>query len=296
MLHEFAIDPEALSNWQMARYLLEKFGVENGRIIAEYPKRWKRLVYQICESSFRPVDLKRIEEKLTDKLISTGRPFDPNLSWLDNSENQHNLKPFHAIISKSNPHNRNFVLIADDLDDRNSLFDVSRQIFVERKAQAIVNCVSKFLSERKEILFIDPHFQFENRFINTLKGFCSIINVTKIQRIEYHLNDSLKSTKYFHDNCDRLNTILPENIEITFFRWKQKEGGEKLHPRYILTDIGGVHFDCGLDEGKPGETTSVSLLENKVYEKVWRDFQKDTAAFELVDTTIVTNKKKRASY
>ena len=37
-------------------------------------------------------------------------------------------------------------------------------------------------------------------------------------------------------------------------RLKQKQDGEKLHNRYILTDLGGVTFGTGLDEGKKGET------------------------------------------
>jgi hypothetical protein len=29
--------------------------------------------------------------------------------------------------------------------------------------------------------------------------------------------------------------------------WKERENGERFHARYILTDIGGVRFDAGLD-------------------------------------------------
>jgi hypothetical protein len=124
MLHEFAVDPETLSTWKNAKDLLDRFGVENGRIIAEYPKRWKRLVYKICEKSYRSVDLKRIEEKLTGKLFSAGRPFDTGLSWLENSETQHKEKPFHAIISKSNPQDKPYILIEEDIDEANPFFNV----------------------------------------------------------------------------------------------------------------------------------------------------------------------------
>jgi hypothetical protein len=39
-----------------------------------------------------------------------------------------------------------------------------------------------------------------------------------------------------------------------------------MHPRFVLTERGGIQFDYGIDEGQgPGDTTHVILLEHDVF-------------------------------
>ena len=65
-------------------------------------------------------------------------------------------------------------------------------------------------------------------------------------------------------------------------KWDKKSIGDVMHARYLLTERGGVRFDFGLKQGELGETTDVQLLDDATYEKRWKDFQEDTAAFDLV--------------
>lgn len=105
MLHEFAVDPEALSDWQSYRYLVEKFGVEHGRLISRFPKDWKRRVYDAC-SGCGDVEKKRIEvglKSIDPRLIVTGRPYGQAPAWLVNAEAEHASQPFRAVISRGNP-------------------------------------------------------------------------------------------------------------------------------------------------------------------------------------------------
>ena len=48
-------------------------------------------------------------------------------------------------------------------------------------------------------------------------------------------------------------------------RLSEKPRGEKLHNRYILTDLGGVFFGIGLDDGDEGATDDVTLLDRDPY-------------------------------
>ena len=82
--------------------------------------------------------------------------------------------------------------------------------------------------------------------------------------------------------------VVPRECEITFFRWRRRKPGEDLHPRYVLTDIGGFRFERGLDDGEPGETTDVGVLAQALYSERWKDFQFDkstgkAATYDLVD-------------
>ena len=63
-------------------------------------------------------------------------------------------------------------------------------------------------------------------------------------------------------------------------RWKEREGGEKLHNRYILTDIGGVQFGVGLDEGEPGTTDDIARLSVDTFRKRFEDYAGPNFAFD----------------
>jgi hypothetical protein len=60
-----------------------------------------------------------------------------------------------------------------------------------------------------------------------------------------------------------------------------------LHNRYILTDIGGVSFGVGLDDGIDGETDEVTVLEDMTYQFRWAQFAGPAPAFELVDELVI---------
>lgn len=304
MLYEFALDPGVLNNWLSVRYFLENFGVPKGRLISRFPSKWKKMVYDAC-AYCNDIEKKRIEEKLAtadNKMLRSERPYNSELPWLDNAENQHAAKNFHAIISNTNPKRIADILIADELDETVPLWNIPREYCVQRRADDLSNYARPLIQTASEILFIDPHFNPEElRYRITLKNFLrDIKGNSRIKRIEYHLNgdDSKPSKDYFETKCkEKLSSILPDGIEITFIRWKQKTseetgvvGAETLHPRYILTELGGIRIEHGLDEGEEGETTDISLLDLSVYSQRWKEYQKETTCFDFVDEIRIVGK------
>ena len=150
----------------------------------------------------------------------------------------------------------------------------------------MAKCVLPMLQLCSEVLFVDPHFNpSELRYRNTLQQFVKSTNKNpKISRIEYYLGGEKIEKSHFESECkNKLPRLLPKGLELTFIRWRQLEEGEKLHPRYILTDIGGIRIEVGLDEGEVGETTDISLLSESLYSQRWENFQRSTSAYELVD-------------
>lgn len=284
MLYEYALDPGVLYNFDKVRYFLEKFGVHRGRLISRFPRKWKRMVWEACVTC-GDIERKRIEESLINadvKFISSNRDYNGNSTWLNNAEDQHALRPFHAIISKSNPRASAVVLIADDLTETTPLWNVPRERVVPRKAFDLASHIEPLLRMATEVIFIDPYFDpYAPRYRRTLKAFARVIHSNGGHcRIEYHLK---YSDSAFQDGCQaNLPSILPTGLEIKFIRWRQIDGGETLHPRYILTDRGGVRIEHGLDEGRDGECTDVSLLDLSVYQQRWKDYR-EAPAFEFVD-------------
>jgi len=75
---------------------------------------------------------------------------------------------------------------------------------------------------------------------------------------------------------------LSAGITLHFRRWAELPGGEKLHNRYLISDIGGVILGVGLDAGSPDETDALNLMDLGHFLKR-RDQILGAARFKLVD-------------
>ena len=94
------------------------------------------------------------------------------------------------------------------------------------------------------------------------------------KRVEIHTAAERTGTeKFFRGECERrLCQWIPDGIPVLVRRLRQKQDGEQLHNRYILTDLGGVTFGTGLDEGDEGETDDITLMDRGQYELRWSQY------------------------
>ncbi|QEP41869.1 hypothetical protein D5085_01115 [Ectothiorhodospiraceae bacterium BW-2] len=303
MIKEYAIDPELLSNWQNFRYLTEQFGISKGKLIAEYPKRWRKLVYDAL-THCKTMEKKRIEERLTlmskrrDKLSARLCPcqWQDEISWLENAIHEHALHPFDAIISETNPDQLPFVLINETLDEEEPLWQSSTMIEIKRDAALIAKTLSPLLHRSQTLTLIDPHFSpFSERWYRPLieltttwhQGIIAKKN-QNVALIFHLLGDNPKRSKPdrngFYQGCQNFVEQLPPNISIHFYRWSETDWSNNIHDRFILTDRGGVQFSIGLDAStNPNETTLITLLEEPIYQSVSQRFDPQNSHYRLVD-------------
>lgn len=238
--------------------------------------------------------------KRDQKLAGFNRKYDENLDWLENAEDQHAVKPFRAIISPCRPQNREYILNPEEIDEKTSLWDVQTQSIVPRRAYELACCATMLLNISKDILFIDPHFDpLKARFLNTLSHMISFaFAIKKPRRLELHAEydygkEQRRETNWQEDCLRKLCTVIPEGFTMEIFRWETMPSGDKPHARYVLTEWGGIRYDYGLDEWEGvGQTTDVSLLTHPVYEQRWREYQKETAIYKLINNLSVTGGKK----
>jgi len=294
MLHEYAVEPSLLNNWKDFRYFTEKFGVSRGRLISRYPKRWKKLVYDSL-TNCGDVERKRIEEalqRLDERMIRRQHDWNPHCDWLSNAETEHGRRPFHAILACANPRQRDFVLEGDSVDASHPLWEVATSRVIARQAPAMAACVAPLLRSCTEVIFVDPHFRpHELRYRRPLAAFLATVIDNRQhpwpRRIEIHTGDEL-SADYFKRECQHcLPSLVPQGMRVRIVRWRSQRGGDILHNRYILTDLGGVSFGCGLDDSDAGGTDDVMLLEDVSYRFRWAQFSGAEPAFELVDEQII---------
>ena len=292
MIHEFALEPTCLDNWQDFRYFFDLFGIPHGRLISQFPKRWKMMVYDAA-AHCGDIEKARIEERLRtidEKLLRIHRPYDGTKDWLTNAEVAHVQVPFHAVISKGNPRNHDFVLRRDEIDDSTPQWNVPRSRPIARNAAEMAQRVTVLFSKSSEIVFVDPNFGPEKaRYRRTLQEFLSIAASAcpTIKRLEFHL-EAKSTNEFFCQTCDeQLPRLIPIGMTMRFIRWRQLDTGDQLHARYVLTDAGGIHFESGLDDGDTGETTDVNLLDKDLYLTRFRQYRKhdrdEDNAFQFVD-------------
>lgn len=90
----------------------------------------------------------------------------------------------------------------------------------------------------------------------------------------------------FVGNCiDILPGLIPVGITLRVVVWTERVNGEKLHNRYVLSDIAGVMLGTGLDQSEnPGsdESDDITLLSEGQHNNRLRQFIGSPPAFDLV--------------
>jgi hypothetical protein len=87
---------------------------------------------------------------------------------------------------------------------------------------------------------------------------------------------------------NNLAAALPKGVALDAILWKERNGGLQFHERLIVTDVGGVVVDPGMDDGKPGETYDLRLLSKEEVPLYLEKFAQTTAPYDLVDRERVT--------
>jgi hypothetical protein len=296
MFHEFALDPEVLRTWPAFRYLIDQFGMSQGRLISRFPARWKKAVYAACEG-IPPLDRSRIEvglSRIDSKLYASAREFDSTLEWIRNAARSHIDQPFRAIITTKEQSNHAGCVDYESISDTTECWRPGIPP-VRRHADDMAAAAEKLLKSSSEIVFVDQHYSCAARHVRPLAAFLKhALAGVPPSRLEYHLGSSGMAS-WFGGQLQRQVRYLglPEGVVLTFYRWKERPGGEKFHARYILTDLGGIRYDVGLDESDDPDgpqTTDVSALDPETYRHRWNEYRPDSAVFDLADAWEVTTR------
>ena len=297
MLYEYALEPELVATWgdrSAGRYFADKFGLGSPRIVSRCPKQWKKLVWSAWErlqTGDKEIDHARMTElieQLSEAMVGrTNTVVNPDHTWLNKATEEHQRVPFHAILARRNPAGHAGILTADDLDERTSLWTIPRGVTIPRTAAAIAGTVGNMLRIATEITFIDPYFApHHERFRNVLEAClkaCLRQRVGAPPRIRILSSDKNGAEEtYFRDECGRrLPVLIPADLTVTIRRLRERQDGERLHNRYILTELGGISFGVGLDEAAAPSIArdDLHVLDRGQYEERWRQYSDGSLAF-----------------
>ena len=297
LIYDYALEPELLAECDrdksLYRYFVhyKKFSWDTGRVVVEYPdpRIWRELVCGLVGNNRRSEAL--LTHLQRTQIIRLAVPWNDALTWLDNAWREHHCHPFHAILVNdcATPIGHSEIVCKEDILDGThiTLADPLTSITVERTAASMADCIKPMLRYAKRIRFIDPHFdpsdrQYKTSLCNFLRIICYSGRSGSVE-LEYHASADGSGDDWttFEGACQtNLSCLIPKGFSITIRRWWNKSGGERFHNRYILTDIGGVHFGNSIKEEPKGIDT-ISRLSSIDSLKWNAKYSDGTSAFDL---------------
>lgn len=277
MFKEIAVDPAAVAtSYRDFSYIVEKFGISEGRLIAAFPRCWKKLVHDAARGRLHGIELKRLVERLNslakDYFLSRGRPGDGCAeNWVAAAIAEHKRLPFDAIFAASADPD-GVAVLAQDLDATHPSLQPNRQWHIERTAEVMAKCLAPLLASASHIKLVDPHFDANNaRHRRPLVEFLK--NIRPGTRVDIFSGDR-KGEAHLCLGIERaLQEACPVGVEVQLYLWPQAT----LHNRYVLTHGGGMFFSTGLDDHDGGEvlTDEVGVLERSIWSVQWEKYSGD---------------------
>ena len=232
MICEYALEPELVATWhqrELFRHFIERFGFRDedgsatGRVVARYPSNWKKRVWATfdaeSEQSAEYFAKRRRVEILLEKLwrIQTPRSdsvWEDQCTWLENAEEENSRRPFHAILALDNPRDNSQVVRGDDLlpglpPPPPPLWNVPREIPVQRTSASIATHLKPMLRCATRILFVDPYFRAPKpRWQNPLREFLKIIcGSSREVTLEFHTSACYKEAPSWDFSGVNANSI-----------------------------------------------------------------------------------------
>ena len=285
MFKVIAVDPGAIvrSDRDLV-YVLEKFGMHQGRVISEFPRRWKAMAFDAAQQRHRgKVELARITERLRQVqegvLYSAGRPGgEAAMPWVQRAAAEHAREPFDAILVEDEPTDPPFVQL-DQFDEAHACLAPNRQWDVRREALRIAEICVLHLKTAKHLKLVDPYMDLSQRRFR--RPFESMLAEAGANRplIDIYRSDGLGEAETIR-RADRLaSKAASEGFCIRLFI--RPEAG--MHNRFLLSDRGGLMFATGLDDDDDGSGTShdvVTLLDPPLWRSKWSEYSDEHAVFE----------------
>jgi hypothetical protein len=325
MFYEFAVAPDLVALWcnrDGYNGFLKQFGIDKKRIVSRFPKKWEVSV----EDAFRrlhpnPTHLQTARKTeiiaiLKRRMVKRGsKNYVHDVSWLENAENEHLERPFKGIVADANPRNVPSVTVitcADEILARLEEFPGSCD--AARTPDALVAPIAPILRCCEFSIFVDPYFDTSLRFLEPFQLRLQVLmnerygsaapKVELHTSIERHFkpsdprNPSLEATeatRMMNSFQSRLPRVIPRGLSVKVVIWKERQRGQKLHNRYLLTDIGSVSFGTGLDcndeafhrDQPQGQSDDIFCLSEESHLKRWDEYF-FAPAFDKVTEAAIT--------
>ncbi len=294
MHHEYAVEPAAIgSNWEIFRYVFEKFGFQKGRLISRFPGPWPRLVIEAAaQAGVGDIAYAKIVEKLRQgrrtALVRTGRDYDPILgSWVENAAASHAIRPFRGVIAQQGAELDDVAISLAELDDDHPLMVAPTSRDIPRTTTDIAGACFLLLYAAREINLVDPYFNFVSvgqDYRGPLEQMMHALQDAGKANVHIRIHYSARyahssQAEILNDPGRWVNVTIPTGYELHLYAWEQRQGGERLHDRFLLCDCGGMTVGTGFSASAPQENATFMLLDSDHARELRSKFADDSTAY-----------------
>jgi hypothetical protein len=328
MIYEYALEPALVVDWAIAGIggVVAQFGLDLRRLVSDFPKDWRGHVYgelyrrfEFDDSSLEfqnaQPELDAYLQILTDRMVPRGRVMGHEAAWLDAALEEHHRSPFHGILVSSKPVDApDCLLIEKDVNNiRNRFWRLPSVGTTAKSAEEIANVLAPMLGMATQIFVIDPNFAAEKRrFRESLSaivkrtlqqprpvdGLPKLFLITGIEREfkgKYNRDTQSENnvaSDIAHKCREYIPKLIPQGLQIQVVILKNRPDGERLHNRYVLTDVGGASLPFGIDEDNQANgqdtTDDLSPLHKETFERRWKQYC-DLKGFDLAHVPFTVN-------
>lgn len=300
MIAEFAIDPEVMARWDEFTKIWRDFGIAQRRQIGLYPKKWKRSVadrsQELVQSKINTeMQRARIIERLSGDAYKNRYKKVNCTDWLEEQSwlmNAMSHEPkFRAIVTRASIADDRVLDVNDMIGDcgDSGPYHLEPDDEINRSVDGILSAILPLLEQSDTVILVEPNFDpREIRFRNVMEAIIDSLNaIGKVpKRFELHTAKTKQIDGHvsnrFHDFhfTQNLGPLLRSGWSLKVGCWMETRVEDYLHPRFVITEVGAIHIDWGLDEGhQAGIKTIAKGLGDATHQRLWERFSVSSSAF-----------------
>lgn len=282
VLGEFAVNPACISTSADLSLGLKVFGFEHGAVISDFPNGWYKAIRARAAQMPDPDRTQFLEKlnRLRERAVARVRPSAQGDSWLEQAIVSNAVRPFHSILDEAE--SAGCLCYTTAMDDDN-LRSGLREGKVQRHATELVKSFWPLVVSSDRFSIIDPYFKPDGAHKNFVRELIAARRTANksIVYLDLHVEFDDDPLEMRDGSAACVSAFkqwaqgIGENIAFSIYWWSDAGVGE-LHPRYLLTERGGVRLDRGavvppqLDQ--QDHDTDISMLTEHFVKEVERRY------------------------
>ncbi len=303
MLVEHLVEPEFLTEVVTSRRnfndFLREFSRQSPRVVGKLQKfsKFRRKTLQVQGEEVNEDQQTMLIELLQfieeNCLVNRNSGIDGNLSFLENCINAHQQSPSH-VFCLNEPAGQavrgiDFIYSAD-LND--GILSLPNQRLVQKSLNEMIQATTDFLRLSSRITFVDPYFSDRATMLNPMVKFielCGANSPVESTKITILLKDRAGAPliQFLMNAITRHNDFNSTGIaSLTVTSLIEKDNGEALHNRYIISELGALHWGIGLDERNSEVNDDVVMLNDEIFNKRSEQYC-ELKAFDIKESVTV---------
>ena len=269
----FTAEPIALRGSLELKHLLDKFGPMTGRYLAAYPMSWQHQVAEVAENlgdvkaAMMMTLLRRAKEQR--RVIGGAHlPFDSNKDWLENCKTLLENKPVRRLEA---------VVIGPRAQPEryHDVFEIEEFALSPTSEEQIAAIPDEFLRVSKILLQVSPEIGFIDPYLNpckrdvaaVLKPMFAVAALNKCESIRLWARANVVlNSNTITEVRDSLESLVPiqtaKNLCVQMHLLNDEWSNDRLHPRYLVTNIGAIRFDQGFQQLSSGKKVDVAPISS----------------------------------